>query len=110
MTVSYNLVHYLVRFMLNAIFMINVGRGEGMVKGYINCIVSKHFYGWALGGHIHEDETHNFYNVLNNKLEDLALAGNLPVFTGYYTEYLDENETHNKLDYKFILKNYLNRN
>ena len=53
---------------------------------------------------------HNFYNVLNDKLEALNRDGNLPIFNGFYTEYLDENETHNKPDYKFILKNNLNQN
>ena len=78
-----------------------------MIKGYINSVMSKHFYGWAFGEHIHDAETHNYYNVLNDKLEDLTQEGNLPIFSGFYTEYLDEHEKHNKLDNKLVIQNYL---
>ena len=77
-----------------------------MIKGYINSVVSKHFYCWALGEYIHDVETLDFYNVLNDKLEDLTRAGNLPIFTGFYTEYSGKNETYNKLDDKFVIQNY----
>jgi len=60
-----------------------------MMKGYINSIVSK-YLGIALEEHFTEAET--FYEVLHDKLENLTLAGNLPRFTGFYSEYLDNSE------------------
>jgi hypothetical protein len=77
-----------------------------MIKGYINSVVSKHLYGWALGEHLYDVEPLDFYNVLNDKLEELTRAGNLPIFPGFYTEYLGENETYNRLDDKFVIRNY----
>jgi len=59
---------------------------KGMMKGYINSIVSKHL-GIALEEHFTEDET--FYEVLHDKLENLNLEGNLPRLTGFYSEYMN---------------------
>jgi len=81
-----------------------------MIKGLINNLVSKHFFVSALGEHVLEDETRNFYDVLHDKLEELTLSGNLPIFNGYYTEYLDDDETYNKLDDKFVIRNCVYRN
>ena len=83
-----------------------------MIKGYINAIVSKNYLHYALEKHFHEDDTLNFYDVLHDKLEDLTLAGNLPIFTGFYTEYLDdaENEIDHKLDDNLVIRNYVYRN
>lgn len=80
-----------------------------MITGYINSIVSKHFYGTDLENHIFGDETHNYYDGLNDKLEVLSQAGNLPIFTGFYTEYLDsaENGMTSHLDNRYVLQNYL---
>jgi hypothetical protein len=81
-----------------------------MIKGLINNLVSKHFFVSTLGEHVLEDETLNLYDVLHDKLEELTLAGNLPIFTGFYTEYLDDDETYNKLDDKFVIRNCVYRN
>ena len=76
-----------------------------MITGYINSIVSKHFYNGTSETHLPEDDT--FYDVLNDKLEDLNRAGNLPIFTGFYTEYLDDAKNGTELDNKFVLQNFL---
>jgi hypothetical protein len=83
-----------------------------MIKGYINSLVSKYFFVSALGEHVLEDETLNLYDVLRDKLEELTLAGNLPIFKGFYTEYVDdaENEINNRLDDHYVVRNYVRRN
>jgi hypothetical protein len=81
-----------------------------MLKGLINNLVSDHLFVSELGEHVLEDETLNFYDVLHDKLEELTLAGNLPIFKGYYTEYLDDDETYDKLDDKHVIRNCVYRN
>ena len=79
-----------------------------IVTGYINNIVSKHFYSGALEAPLPENET--FYNVRNDKLGDLIRVGNLPIFTRYYTEYLDgtDNKINNELYNKFLIQTTYN--
>jgi len=79
-------------------------KGESMIKGYINSILSKHFMGCALEEHFNDDE--KFYEVLNDKLGNTTLMDNLPIFTGYYTESLDVNEMHDPNDDKFVVRNH----
>jgi hypothetical protein len=90
--------------MLGNMHLIKTGKGEDMIKGYINCILSKHFMGCALEEHFTEGET--FYDVLYDKLGNLALTDNLPIYTGFYTEYLDKNEIPHTHDDKFVIRNY----
>ena len=81
-----------------------------MIKGLINSLVSGHLFVSELGEQLHEDESLDFYDVLHDKLEELSQAGHLPVFKGFYTENLDNDEIDNKLDDKFVLRNCLCRN
>ena len=81
-----------------------------MIKGYINSLVSNHLFVSELGEQVLEDESLDFYDVLHDKLEELSLAGNLPIFKGFYTEYLDDDEIDDKLDDKFVVRNCLYRN
>jgi len=110
MTGSYNFVHFLVRFMHLNVKQTTKEQGGYMLKGLINSLVSNHFFVSELGEHVLEDETLNFYDVLHDKLEELTQAGHLPIYKGFYTEYLDDDEIDNKLDDKFVIRNcvYLN--
>ena len=81
-----------------------------MIKGLINSLVADHLFVSELGEQVLEDESLDFYDVLHGKLEELSLAGNLPIFTGFYTEILDNDEMNNKLDDKYVVRNCLYRN
>lgn len=83
-----------------------------MIKGFINSLVSKHDFDWELWEHVPEDKTNKCYDVLNDKLEALKRDGNLTIFNGFYTEYLDgsENVASNKQDDKYVIKNCLYQN
>jgi len=83
-----------------------------MIKGYINSLVEKYFFDRVSGEYVLEGETPNFYDVLLDKLEELTQAGKLPIFNGFYTEYLDdaENAVYDKLDDKYVIRNYVYRN
>jgi len=81
-----------------------------MIKGLINSLVADHLFVRELGEQVLEDESLDFYDVLHDKLDELVQAGNLPIFKGYYTEYLDDDEIDNKLDDKFVVRNCLYRN
>jgi hypothetical protein len=76
-----------------------------MIKGLINSLVSDHLFVSELG-----EQTHEIYDVLHDKFEELDLAGNLPMFKGFYTEYLDDDETYDKLDDKYVIRNCIYRN
>jgi len=97
-------------FLPLACFSITEGQGGYMIKGLINSLVSDHLFVSELGKHDLEDESLDFYDVLHDKLEELTLAGNLPIFKGFYTEYLDEDESYDKRDDKYVIRNcvYLN--
>jgi len=76
-----------------------------MIKGLINSLVSGHLFVSELGEQLLEDESLDFYDVLHDKLEELSLAGNLPIFKGFYTEYLDDDEAYDKRDDKYAIRN-----
>jgi hypothetical protein len=76
-----------------------------MIKGLINSLVSGHLFVSELGEQVLEDESLDFYDVLHDKLEELSLAGNLPIFKGFYTEYLDDHEPYDKCDDKHVVRN-----
>ena len=59
-----------------------------MITAYINSLVSKHYYDWELWESVPKDKTSNCYDELNDKLEALTRDGKLPIFNGFYTEYL----------------------
>ena len=81
-----------------------------MIKGLINSLVADHLFVRELGEQVLEDESLDFYDVLHDKLEELSLAGNLPIFKGFYTEYLDDDEIDNNLDDKFAVRNCVYQN